>query len=161
MSVISVDTPSQRVQFILGTEDDDEEHIPHDLFTELDEICWREGEDAEWRESRKSKEETPKRYPNTFLVKEGEGLCLTFYHKILKHIQGLSWWLSWLRFQCFQCCGSGCCFSEEFLHAMGMPKNKQPTSPQTPQKTYIQESPLWCRIWFQWCGLEPWFGAVG
>ncbi|XP_019472924.1 sodium-driven chloride bicarbonate exchanger-like [Meleagris gallopavo] len=44
------DTPSQRVQFILGT-DDDEEHIPHDLFTELDEICWREGEDAEWRET--------------------------------------------------------------------------------------------------------------
>uniref|UniRef100_A0A8B9CXS2 Anion exchange protein n=1 Tax=Anser brachyrhynchus TaxID=132585 RepID=A0A8B9CXS2_9AVES len=44
-------TPSQRVQFILGTEDDDEEHIPHDLFTELDEICWREGEDAEWRET--------------------------------------------------------------------------------------------------------------
>ncbi|EQB77338.1 sodium-driven chloride bicarbonate exchanger [Camelus ferus] len=40
-----------RVQFILGTEDDDEEHIPHDLFTELDEICWREGEDAEWRET--------------------------------------------------------------------------------------------------------------
>ncbi|XP_075036860.1 sodium-driven chloride bicarbonate exchanger isoform X2 [Mixophyes fleayi] len=44
------DTPSQRVQFILGTEDDDEEHIPHDLFTQLDEICLREGEDAEWRE---------------------------------------------------------------------------------------------------------------
>ncbi|XP_008117195.2 sodium-driven chloride bicarbonate exchanger isoform X6 [Anolis carolinensis] len=47
----SFDTPSQRVQFILGTEDDDEEHIPHDLFTELDELCWREGEDAEWRET--------------------------------------------------------------------------------------------------------------
>uniref|UniRef100_A0AAY4BZT3 Anion exchange protein n=1 Tax=Denticeps clupeoides TaxID=299321 RepID=A0AAY4BZT3_9TELE len=44
-------TPSQRVQFLLGTEDDDEEHIPHDLFTELDEICLREGEDAEWREA--------------------------------------------------------------------------------------------------------------
>ncbi|KAJ8784289.1 hypothetical protein J1605_008440 [Eschrichtius robustus] len=51
MSLISIDTPSQRVQFILGTEDDDEEHIPHDLFTELDEICWREGEGAEWRET--------------------------------------------------------------------------------------------------------------
>ena len=46
LSLVSIDTPSQRVQFILGTEDDDEEHIPHDLFTELDEICWREGEDA-------------------------------------------------------------------------------------------------------------------
>ncbi|XP_073769384.1 sodium-driven chloride bicarbonate exchanger isoform X2 [Danio rerio] len=47
----SYNTPSQRVQFLLGTEDDDEEHIPHDLFTELDEICLREGEDAEWRET--------------------------------------------------------------------------------------------------------------
>ncbi|KAK3543580.1 hypothetical protein QTP70_023911 [Hemibagrus guttatus] len=45
------DTPSQRVQFLLGTEDDDEEHIPHDLFTELDEICLHDGEDAEWRET--------------------------------------------------------------------------------------------------------------
>ncbi|XP_018597099.1 sodium-driven chloride bicarbonate exchanger-like isoform X5 [Scleropages formosus] len=44
-------TPSQRVQFLLGTEDDDEEHIPHDLFTELDEICLRDGEAAEWRET--------------------------------------------------------------------------------------------------------------
>ncbi|XP_041927270.1 sodium-driven chloride bicarbonate exchanger isoform X1 [Alosa sapidissima] len=47
----SYNTPSQRVQFLLGTEDDDEEHIPHDLFTQLDEICWREGEDVEWRET--------------------------------------------------------------------------------------------------------------
>uniref|UniRef100_A0A8D3CWY0 Anion exchange protein n=1 Tax=Scophthalmus maximus TaxID=52904 RepID=A0A8D3CWY0_SCOMX len=45
------DTPSQRVQFLLGTEDDDEEHIPHDLFTEMDEICLRDGEDSDWRES--------------------------------------------------------------------------------------------------------------
>lgn len=45
------DTPSQRVQFLLGTEDDDEEHIPHDLFTEMDEICLRDGEDSGWRES--------------------------------------------------------------------------------------------------------------
>ncbi|XP_063068087.1 sodium-driven chloride bicarbonate exchanger [Engraulis encrasicolus] len=45
------DTPSQRVQFLLGTEDDDEQHIPHALFTELDEICLREGEDAEWKET--------------------------------------------------------------------------------------------------------------
>ncbi|XP_056287028.1 sodium-driven chloride bicarbonate exchanger-like [Pseudoliparis swirei] len=44
-------TPAQRVQFLLGTEDDDEEHIPHALFTELDEICLREGEDAEWKET--------------------------------------------------------------------------------------------------------------
>uniref|UniRef100_A0A3B3B6X9 Anion exchange protein n=1 Tax=Oryzias melastigma TaxID=30732 RepID=A0A3B3B6X9_ORYME len=44
-------TPAQRVQFLLGTEDADEDHIPHALFTELDEICLREGEDAEWRET--------------------------------------------------------------------------------------------------------------
>uniref|UniRef100_A0A7N8YHM1 Anion exchange protein n=1 Tax=Mastacembelus armatus TaxID=205130 RepID=A0A7N8YHM1_9TELE len=46
-----IDTPAQRVQFLLGTEDGDEEHIPHALFTELDEICLREGEDAEWKET--------------------------------------------------------------------------------------------------------------
>ncbi|XP_056236587.1 sodium bicarbonate cotransporter 3-like isoform X7 [Seriola aureovittata] len=47
----SNDTPSQRVQFILGTEDDDEEHIPHDLFTELDELAFRDGEVQEWKET--------------------------------------------------------------------------------------------------------------
>ncbi|KAF3857341.1 hypothetical protein F7725_009200 [Dissostichus mawsoni] len=47
----SHNTPAQRVQFLLGTEDADEEHIPHALFTELDEICLREGEDAEWKET--------------------------------------------------------------------------------------------------------------
>uniref|UniRef100_A0A8B9F778 Anion exchange protein n=1 Tax=Amazona collaria TaxID=241587 RepID=A0A8B9F778_9PSIT len=41
---------SQRVQFILGTEED-EQHVPHDLFTELDEICLKEGRDAEWKET--------------------------------------------------------------------------------------------------------------
>ncbi|XP_036001222.1 sodium bicarbonate cotransporter 3 isoform X9 [Fundulus heteroclitus] len=45
------DTPSQRVQFILGTEDDDLEHIPHDLFTELDELSSRHGGATEWRET--------------------------------------------------------------------------------------------------------------
>lgn len=39
------------MQFLLGAEDDDEEHIPHDLFTEMDEICVKNGEDSEWRES--------------------------------------------------------------------------------------------------------------
>ncbi|XP_078210547.1 sodium bicarbonate cotransporter 3 isoform X27 [Callithrix jacchus] len=47
----SYDTPSQRVQFILGTEDDDEEHIPHDLFTEMDELCYRDGDEYEWKET--------------------------------------------------------------------------------------------------------------
>ncbi|XP_043972041.1 sodium bicarbonate cotransporter 3-like isoform X1 [Gambusia affinis] len=45
------DTPSQRVQFLLGTEDDDEEHIPHDLFTELDELSFRDGEVQVWKET--------------------------------------------------------------------------------------------------------------
>ncbi|CAG06723.1 unnamed protein product, partial [Tetraodon nigroviridis] len=44
------DTPSQRVQFILGTEDD-AEHVAHELFTELDEICVKDGKDAEWKET--------------------------------------------------------------------------------------------------------------
>lgn len=39
------------MQFILGTEDDDEEHIPHDLFTEMDELNFREGEEYEWKET--------------------------------------------------------------------------------------------------------------
>ncbi|XP_014879495.1 sodium bicarbonate cotransporter 3-like isoform X2 [Poecilia latipinna] len=47
----SYDTPSQRVQFLLGTEDDDEEHIPHDLFTELDELAFRDGEVQVWKET--------------------------------------------------------------------------------------------------------------
>ncbi|XP_028316885.1 sodium bicarbonate cotransporter 3-like isoform X8 [Gouania willdenowi] len=45
------DTPSQRVQFILGTEDDDLEHVPHDLFTEMDELSFRAGCATEWKET--------------------------------------------------------------------------------------------------------------
>ncbi|XP_071585509.1 electroneutral sodium bicarbonate exchanger 1-like isoform X2 [Heliangelus exortis] len=44
-------TPSQRVQFILGSEEEDELHVPHDLFTELDEICVKGDEGAEWKET--------------------------------------------------------------------------------------------------------------
>ncbi|KAL6473894.1 hypothetical protein MHYP_G00174550 [Metynnis hypsauchen] len=44
------DTPSQRVQCILGTEDGDMEHVPHELFTELDELSVRHG-NTEWRET--------------------------------------------------------------------------------------------------------------
>ncbi|XP_030645108.1 sodium bicarbonate cotransporter 3-like [Chanos chanos] len=44
-------TPAQRVQFILGTEDGDVEHIPHQLFTELDELSFRDGTPTEWRET--------------------------------------------------------------------------------------------------------------
>ncbi|KAF7659618.1 hypothetical protein LDENG_00295300 [Lucifuga dentata] len=45
------DTPSQRVQFILGTEDDDGEHASHDLFTELHELSFRDGSTTEWKET--------------------------------------------------------------------------------------------------------------
>ncbi|KAJ8395789.1 hypothetical protein AAFF_G00028360 [Aldrovandia affinis] len=48
---LTQDTPSQRVQFILGTEDDDEEHVPHELFTEMDELSFREGRAYEWKET--------------------------------------------------------------------------------------------------------------
>ncbi|XP_070596800.1 electroneutral sodium bicarbonate exchanger 1 isoform X1 [Erythrolamprus reginae] len=44
------DTPSQRVHFILGMEEDDE-HVPHDLFTEMDEICVKKGDKSEWKET--------------------------------------------------------------------------------------------------------------
>ncbi|XP_060743195.1 sodium bicarbonate cotransporter 3-like isoform X2 [Tachysurus vachellii] len=47
---LTQDTPSQRVQCILGTEDGDVEHIPHELFTELDELSIRHG-NTEWRET--------------------------------------------------------------------------------------------------------------
>ncbi|KAM9584799.1 electroneutral sodium bicarbonate exchanger 1-like [Morphnus guianensis] len=43
-------SPSQRVQFILRTKED-EQHVPHHLFSELDEICVKEGQDAEWKET--------------------------------------------------------------------------------------------------------------
>lgn len=49
----ALDTPSQRVQFILGTEED-AEHVAHELFTELDEICVKDGKDAEWKETARS-----------------------------------------------------------------------------------------------------------
>uniref|UniRef100_G3NFQ8 Anion exchange protein n=2 Tax=Gasterosteus aculeatus aculeatus TaxID=481459 RepID=G3NFQ8_GASAC len=50
-ATVCADTPSQRVQFILGTEDDDLEHVPHDLFTELDELSFRHGGATEWKET--------------------------------------------------------------------------------------------------------------
>ncbi|XP_074878140.1 electroneutral sodium bicarbonate exchanger 1-like [Buteo buteo] len=43
-------SPSQRVQFILRSKED-EQHLPHHLFSELDEICVKEGRDGEWKET--------------------------------------------------------------------------------------------------------------
>uniref|UniRef100_A0A8C9YEK7 Anion exchange protein n=1 Tax=Sander lucioperca TaxID=283035 RepID=A0A8C9YEK7_SANLU len=51
LPTLCADTPSQRVQFILGTEDDDLEHVSHDLFTELDELSFRDGNASEWKET--------------------------------------------------------------------------------------------------------------
>ncbi|XP_053723066.1 electroneutral sodium bicarbonate exchanger 1 isoform X1 [Synchiropus splendidus] len=44
------DTPSQRVRFILGSEED-EEHVAHQLFTQLDEICVKDRSGSEWKET--------------------------------------------------------------------------------------------------------------
>ena len=45
--------PSQRVKFILGqNEDDDDTHEPHDIFCEMEELqCVGEDGDLEWKET--------------------------------------------------------------------------------------------------------------
>lgn len=48
LCLLSPDIPSQWVQFILSNKYEDQ-HIPHDLLSELDEICVKEAEDAEWK----------------------------------------------------------------------------------------------------------------
>lgn len=53
LCLLSPDTPSQWVQFILRTKQY-EQHIPHDVFSELDEICVKEAEDPEWKEMARS-----------------------------------------------------------------------------------------------------------
>ncbi|XP_016425628.1 sodium-driven chloride bicarbonate exchanger [Sinocyclocheilus rhinocerous] len=74
------DTPSQRVQFLLGMEDD-EEHIPHALFTELDEICLKEGEDAEWKETARYK------YTHTHLVLDQHEMSVSLGEEVRKKIR--------------------------------------------------------------------------
>ncbi|KFO88591.1 Electroneutral sodium bicarbonate exchanger 1, partial [Buceros rhinoceros silvestris] len=60
-------TPSQRVQFILGTEED-EQHVPHDLFTELDEIHVKEGEGAEWLKFEEDVEDGGERWSKPYVA---------------------------------------------------------------------------------------------
>ena len=48
---VPTDTPSQRVQVILSAEDRDEDHIPHNLFTELDELALGDGDFQDWKET--------------------------------------------------------------------------------------------------------------
>ncbi|KAI3360876.1 hypothetical protein L3Q82_012892 [Scortum barcoo] len=62
------DTPSQRVQFILGTEDGDEEHIPHDLFTELDELAFRDGDFQEWLKFEEDVEDGGERWSKPYVA---------------------------------------------------------------------------------------------
>lgn len=53
MFLISVATPpSQRIQFILGAkdEDEDEDHKTHDIFCEMEELRGV-GDDREWKET--------------------------------------------------------------------------------------------------------------
>lgn len=42
--------PSQRVAFILGQEEDDEDHQSHDIFCEMEELR-QDGDDMEWKET--------------------------------------------------------------------------------------------------------------
>nr|BAU71498.1 putative sodium-driven chloride bicarbonate exchanger [Phreagena okutanii] len=49
-SLTEATRPSQHVQFLLGEEEGDEEHRPHDLFCELGELFTHEGE-MEWKET--------------------------------------------------------------------------------------------------------------
>uniref|UniRef100_A0A0L8G4E9 Anion exchange protein n=1 Tax=Octopus bimaculoides TaxID=37653 RepID=A0A0L8G4E9_OCTBM len=42
--------PSQRIQFLLGEDDEDEEHRAHDMFCEMAELHYVDGE-SEWKES--------------------------------------------------------------------------------------------------------------
>ena len=42
--------PSQRVAFILGQEEEDDEHQSHDVFCEMEELR-TDGEDMEWKET--------------------------------------------------------------------------------------------------------------
>ena len=45
-----VTPPAERVQFILGEDDQDGAHESHPLFSELEELCG-DGHDQEWRET--------------------------------------------------------------------------------------------------------------
>ncbi len=47
--------PSQRVQFLLGQDDQDEDHMSHDIFCEMEELraVGEEG-DVEWKETARS-----------------------------------------------------------------------------------------------------------
>lgn len=47
--IVEITHPAQRVQFLLG-EEEDEEHKSHDLFCEMEELFYN-GDQIEWKES--------------------------------------------------------------------------------------------------------------
>lgn len=49
---VAVTPPSQRVQFILGEEDDDDgTHLSHPIFSEMETLTEMEGGEMEWKET--------------------------------------------------------------------------------------------------------------
>lgn len=49
---VAVTPPSQRVQFILGEDDDDDgTHLSHPLFSEMETLTEMEGGELEWKET--------------------------------------------------------------------------------------------------------------
>lgn len=50
VSLFAATPPAQKVQFIIGENNEDEDHRPHDIFCEMDELRGVEGE-REWKET--------------------------------------------------------------------------------------------------------------
>ena len=51
MILFTAPHPSQHIQFLLGEEDDDEEHKSHDLFCEMGELFTQDDGEMEWKET--------------------------------------------------------------------------------------------------------------
>lgn len=82
------------MQFILGTEED-AEHVAHELFTELDEICVKDGKDAEWKETARSV--SPR--VGLLAVIPGHKAPWSFVHCTASLIPQLSCPFRWLKFE--------------------------------------------------------------
>lgn len=50
-SFLAVTPPAQRVQFILGEDQNDPAHEPHPLFSEMEELLLDEDGELEWKET--------------------------------------------------------------------------------------------------------------
>ena len=61
MILFTVTPPAQRVQFILGEDQNDENsHQPHPLFSEMEELTCNEDGETEWKETARYEYSTPK-----------------------------------------------------------------------------------------------------